>query len=221
MKKILLGGLILGLLSADYTISYQFDESDDISVIETMQYKNSHNIKLSYHYNDDKNIPQTGLYRINNIDYIVNLEDDMNLTYTIIDKNLHYKDNDKSTKEPFFKLIKKLDKEYIAGFNGEIWVVESTEDGVTEQENIVVCSNKELVKAVKDYFHIMKDFGEGANGQEFDYELESMFMVAKGYVLIAAKGIELLKFEKNSIPSMVFKLPKGTTKHIEDENGED
>jgi len=220
MKQILLIGLMCNILLADYTISYQFDESEDISVIETMQYRNSKNIKLSYHYSDNKNIVQTGLYRINNIDYIVNIEDDTKLTYTIIDKNIHSKDEYKSTKEPFFKLIKKLDKEYIAGFNGEVWVVESTEDGVTEQENIVVCSNKELVKAVKDYFHIMKDFGEGANGQEFDEELESMFMVAKGYVLIAAKGIELLNFEKNSIPSMIFRLPKGTTKHIDDEGEE-
>jgi len=216
MRKILLVTLFSIILSADYTISYQFDEGEEVSVIETMQYKDSKNIKLSYRYSDDKNPPQTGLYRIKNIDYIVNLEDDVNLTYTIVDKKIDKREKRNGTKERFFKLIKKLDKEYIAGFNGEIWVVESTEDGVTEQENIVVCSNKELVKAVKDYFNIMRDFGEGANGQEFDEELESMFMVADGYVLIAAKGIELIDFEKNSIPEVVFKLPKGATEHIED-----
>ena len=216
MRKILLLTLCSIILSADYTISYQFDEGEEVSVIETMQYKDSENIKLSYRYSDDKNPPQTGLYRIKNIDYIVNLEYDVNLTYTIVDKKIDKIEKRNGTKERFFKLIKKLDKEYIAGFNGEIWVVESTEDGVTEQENIVVCSNKELVKAVKDYFDIMRDFGEGANGQEFDEELESMFMVADGYVLIAAKGIELINFEKNSIPSIIFKLPKGATKHIEE-----
>jgi hypothetical protein len=216
MKKILLSILILGVLWADYTISYRFDDGENISIIETMQYKNSKNIKLSYHYRDDASIIQTGLYRIDNIDYIVNIEDDKKLTYTIIDKKKHIKGSFDSKREPFFKIIKKLDKEYMAGFNCEIWAVESTEDGVTEQENIVVCSNKELVKAVKDYFHIMKDFGEGANGQEFDEELESMFMVAEGYVLVGAKGIELVSFEKGSIPSSIFSLPKGTTKHIEE-----
>ena len=220
MNRLLFIILISSMLFGDYTISYQFDEGDDITIIETMQYKNSRNIKLSYHYSDDKNITKTGLYRIDNLDYIVNLENDTNLTYTIVDKSLHPTDESKSTKEPFFKFIKRLDKEYIAGFNGEVWTVESTEDGVTEQENIVVCSNKELVKAVKDYFKIMKDFGEGANGQEFDEELESMFMVARGYVLIAAKGIELIKFEKNTIPSIVFKLPEGVKEHIEDDDKE-
>ncbi len=179
-----------------------------------MQYKNSKNIKLSYHYDNDNNIEETGLYRILGKNYIVSDGDDK-LTYKEMIVNDTYSKNNNFNKQPFFKLIKKLDKEYIAGFNGEIWLVESTEDGKTEQEKIVICSNGELVSAVKDYFNIMRDFGEGASGQEFDDEFESMFMVKQGYVLIAADGIELVKFEKNSISSKVFTLPKGVTKYID------
>ncbi|SFV62538.1 hypothetical protein MNB_SV-9-911 [hydrothermal vent metagenome] len=217
MKKLLLTLLFTKLLLSDYTVSYQFDEGSDMSLIETMQYKDSNNIKLSYHYsNDNSSIEETGLYRILGKNYIVSYRD-KKLTYTDVIFDDSTSDNDNSPKQPFFKLIKKLDKEYIAGFNGEIWLVESTEDGKTEQEKIVICSNKELVNAVKDYFKIMRDFGEGASGQEFDEELESMFMVKDGYVLIAADGIELVKFEKNSISSKVFTLPKGVIKYKEED----
>ncbi len=214
MQKLLLTLLFTQLLLSDYTISYQFYSGSEVRLIETMQYKNSKNIKLSYHYDNDNNIEETGLYRILGKNYIVSDGDDK-LTYKEMIVNDTYSKNNNFNKQPFFKLIKKLDKEYIAGFNGEIWLVESTEDGKTEQEKIVICSNGELVSAVKDYFNIMRDFGEGASGQEFDDEFESMFMVKQGYVLIAADGIELVKFEKNSISSKVFTLPKGVTKYID------
>jgi len=70
---------------------------------------------------------------------------------------------------------------------------------------------------VKSYFDTMRIFGEGADGQEFDAELESMFMVADGYVLIAAKGIELISFDEKIIPSTFFNLPKNAQKYIESE----
>ncbi len=215
MKKILLSGLISIALMADYTISYQFEENEDISVIDIMQYKNDKNIKLSYHYNNDTNIlPKTGLYVIDGIRYSVE-QNDNNLTYHGVTQYGDMLDDCQAKPKPFFRVIKKLDKEYIAGFEGEIWLVESKEDGVKEQEKIVVSSNKELVQAVKTYFNIIKNFGEGASGQEFDVELQSMFMVAEGYVLIAAKGIELYKFEQNKIIPSTFVLPKEAKKVVE------
>ncbi len=222
MKKILLTGLISVALMADYTISYQFEEDDEISVIDMMQYKNDKNIKLSYHYNNDSNIfPKRGLYVINGIRYSVE-ENDNNLTYRGVTQYGDMIDDCQANPNPFFRVIKKLEKEYIAGFEGEIWLVESKEDGVREQEKIVVSSNKELVQAVKTYFNTIKNFGEGAYGQEFDAEFQSMFMVAEGYVLIAAKGIELYKFEQNEIVPSTFELPKEAKKVVEViENSED
>jgi hypothetical protein len=215
MKKLILSGLVSVLLMGDYTISYQFDEGDGVSVVDMMQYKDDKNIKLSYYYENETNkLPKRGLYVIDSIKYSVEGEDN-NLTYHGVTQYGETEDEAQPPKKPFFKVIKKLDKEYIAGFEGEIWVVESNEDGIKEQEKIVVCSNKDLVSAVKSYFSTIKDFGEGAYGQEYDEEFESMFMVADGYVLIAARGIELQHFEKKPIPQSVFSLPKEATKIVE------
>jgi len=216
MKKLLLSLLFTKLLLSDYTINYEFDSGGDLNLIESMQYKNSKNIKLSYHYDNNDSKEERGLYRISGKNYIVS-NDDGNITYKEVAVNTTYsKDDDSKNRKPFFRFIKKLDKEYIAGFNGEVWLVESTEDGKSEQEKIVICSNKELVKAVKDYFNIMRDFGEGASGQEFDEELESMFMAKDGYVLIGADDIELIKFDKGAISSKVFTIPKDAHKNTDE-----
>jgi len=215
IQKFILSLFVGVALMADYTISYQFEESEGVSVIDMMQYKDDKNIKLSYYYKSDTNtLPQRGLYVVDGIRYSVE-GDEHNLTYHGVTQYGETIDEPKSEVEPFFKVIKKLDKEYIAGFEGEIWVVESQEDGVKEQEKIVVCSNKFLVDAVKTYFNTIKEFGEGAYGQEYDEEFESMFMVADGYVLIAARGIELQNFEQKPISSDVFLLPKEAQKLVE------
>jgi len=215
MKKILLSSLFSIALLADYTLSYQFEESEDINVVDVMQYKDSKNIKLSYYYEGESSIlPKTGLYVIDGIRYSVE-ESDNNLTYHGVTQYGDINQEQQTNPEPFFKFIKKLDKEYIAGFEGEIWLVESQEDGIKEQEKIVVCSNKELVQAVKTYFNTIKYFGEGSYGQEFDAEFQSMFMVTDKYVLIAAKGIELQRFEQSQISPDTFKLPKEAHKITE------
>jgi len=215
MKKILLSSLFSVALLADYTLSYQFEESEDINVVDVMQYKDSKNIKLSYYYEGESSIlPKTGLYVIDGIRYSVE-ENDNNLTYHGVTQYGDINQEQQTSPEPFFKFLKKLDKEYIAGFEGEVWLVESKEDGVREQEKIVVCSNKELVQAVKTYFNTIKYFGEGSYGQEFDTEFQSMFMVTDKYVLIAAKGIELQRFEQSQISPNTFSLPKEAHKVIE------
>ncbi len=215
IKRIILSGLLSVVLMADYTISYQFDEGDGVSVVDMMQYRDDKNIKLSYYYENETNKqPKRGLYVIDSIKYSVE-GDDNNPPYHGVTQYGETIDEAQPKKEPFFKVIKKLDKEYIAGFEGEVWVVESSEDGIKEQEKIVVCSNKDLVSAVKSYFNTIKDFGEGAYGQEYDEEFESMFMVADGYVLIAARGIELQQFEQKPIPQSVFSLPKEAIKVVE------
>jgi hypothetical protein len=220
MKTILLVGLMMMKLSADYTLSYQFEEDIGVNIIETIHYKDDKNIKLSYHYaEDEKKDPASGLYVTDGKHYSVE-NDEGNITYRDIKKDQNLSANCQAKKEPFFKVLKKLGKEYIADFEGEVWLVESEEDGIKEEEKIIVCNDKDIVRAVKSYFDTMRIFGEGADGQEFDAELESMFMVADGYVLIAAKGIELITFDEKIIPSTFFNLPKNAQKYIESEETE-
>jgi len=215
MKAILLGGLMMVGLSADYTLSYQFEEDIEVNIVETIEYKNDKNVKLSYHYaEDEKKDNSSGLYVIDGKHYSVE-NNEGNITYQDINIEQNLSANCQAKKDPFFKVLKKLGKEYIANFEGEVWLVESEEDGIKEEEKIIVCNDKDIVTAVKSYFNTMRLFGEGADGQEFDEELESMFMVTDGYVLIAAKGIELIEFNEKLIPPTTFNLPKNAQKYRE------
>ena len=91
---------------------------------------------------------------------------------------------------------------------GEVWQVESEEDGRKYQEEIVVTNDKEVVEAMHISLWALNQFGEGPYGMEIDHDLETMMLVTDEYALLYAEGMVFKKLDKSKIPDTVFQLPK-------------
>jgi hypothetical protein len=191
----------------------------DNKINEIIEYKDAKNVKLSYTIDDeDDNLTGVGQYLINGRRYSV-LREDGNLTYMDMDKA--EKESDKLTKDlnltkgncnsaitkPFFKVLNKGKEKIVSGIKGEIWEVESEEDGEKYKEKIVVTNNKELVDAMSKSFEILQKFGEGPYGREIGADVKSMMFVEQGYVLISAEGIKYQELHNDKIPDGTIKLP--------------
>ena len=201
---------------ADFTLIYKMDNM----INEIIEYKDAKNVKLSYTIDDeDENLTDIGQYLIDDRRYSV-LREDGNLTYMDIDKteqktdeltqelNLTNDDCHAAITEPFFKVLKKGEEKIVSGIKGEVWEVESQEDGEKYREEIVVTKNKELVDAMHKSFEILKKFGEGPYGREIGPDVESMMFVEKGYILLSAEGIRYIELRYDKIPDDTIKLPK-------------
>ncbi len=210
------------MVCADFTLVYKMDNS----VNEIIQYKDAKNVKLSYSIDgDDENLTDVGEYLIDGRRYSV-LKEDGNLTYMDLDKaeaktdqltkelNLTDSDCEANITKAFFTILKKDGKESISGIKGEVWDVQSHEDGEKYREKIVVTNDKELVDAVTKAFAILKKFGEGPYGREIGSDEESMMFVKKGYVLMSADGIRYVELNHDKIPNGTIKLPKGAIDSI-------
>jgi len=203
-------------LWADFTLIYKMDNK----INEIIEYKDAKNVKLSYSVDDeDENLTGVGQYLIDGRRYSV-LREDGNLTYMDIDKaeqksdeltedlNLTEENCNAQITKPFFKVLNRGQEEIVSGIKGEIWEVESEEDGEKYREKIVVTNNKELVDAMSKSFEILQKFGEGPYGREIGLDIKSMMFVEKGYVLISAEGIRYQELRKDKIPKETIKLPK-------------
>jgi hypothetical protein len=104
-------------------------------------------------------------------------------------------------------LIKKLGKKQVEGIEGEIWEVESEEDGRRYREKIVVTDEREIVDAMKISIEALKRFGEGPYGMEIDHELETMMILSDKYVLLSAEGMRFKSYSTRKIDDSVFELP--------------
>jgi hypothetical protein len=216
MKKVVSIGLMVVSLYADFTMIYKMDGK----INEVVEYKDDKNVKLSYIIDGDENSSaQTGQYLIDGKRYSVVREEDGRLTYMDMDmideKSSEITDELNISKEscvvetkPFFTILKKGDTKTIRGVKGEVWDVESQEDGEKYREKIVVSDNRELVDAMRRSFKVLKMFGEGPYGMEIGDDVESMMLVTKDHVLLSAAGIEFVSLDHKDIPSGTIVLPK-------------
>jgi len=208
--------LMATMLFADFTMIYKMDGK----INEIVEYKDAKNVKLSYTVDgEDDNFTDIGQYLIDGRRYSV-LREDGNLTYMDIDKveqktdeltqELNLSDDKCKAiiEKPFFKVLKKGGEKIVAGIKGEVWEVESQEDGEKYREEIVVTNNPELVDAMTKSFRVLKKFGEGPYGREIGSDEESMMFVEKGYVLLSAEGIRFVELRHDKIPDDTIKLPK-------------
>jgi len=202
-------------LFADFTLIYKMDNK----INEIIEYKDAKNVKLSYTVDgEDENLTGVGQYLINGRRYSV-LREDGNLTYMDMDKaeekseelteelNLTTENCNAIITKPFFKVLNKAGEEIVSGIKGEVWEVESEEDGEKYREKIVVTNNKELVNAMSKSFEILQKFGEGPYGREIGTDEKSMMFIENGYVLISAEGIRYQELRKDKIPNDTLKLP--------------
>ncbi len=223
MNKILLISLLSISLYADFTLVYKMEGR----INEIIEYKDPQNVLLRYTIDGEENqTKQTGQYLIGGQRYSVTNEDG-NLTYVDLDKSdseasrltedLNVSQNSCSIVEkPFFTILKKGEAKTIKGIKGEVWEVESQEDGERYKESIVVTSNKELVDAMSRSLKIIKLFGEGPYGMEFGPDMESMMLVRDGYVLLSAEGIEFESLDHKPLATETIELPKNATDGFKD-----
>ena len=219
--KIILAGVVSTLLFADFTLVYEMDGGAEGKREEVIQYRNDNYVKLSFRKAGDKNTSNPeGQYIIDGTRYTV-LREDGKLIYmnmSKIDKataklvdELNVSGETKqvaSARKPFFTVLKKGAAKTIAGIKGEVWEVESEEDGEKYREEIVVSNNKELVDAMHTTIKILELFGEGPYGMEIGDDIVSMMLVADEYVLLSAEGMEFRKLSGEKIEETLFELPK-------------
>lgn len=227
MKIIILSGMMASMLFSDFTMVYDMDMGEGM-MEEVIRYKDSKNVKLFFRRpSQEGHDKATGQYVINGTRYTV-VREDGKLTYMNMNKIEEVTDKlteelnvskeqerDQENQKPFFKILKKNGTKIIAGIKGEVWTVESQEDGRKYQEEIVVTDNKKVVEAMGHTFEVLNQFGEGPYGMEIDKELQSMMMVSKDHVLISAKGMKLKRLDHEKIPDSVFVLPKEAVNGME------
>ena len=221
MLKIVFASLAATLLYADFTMIYEMDSGPDVKREEVIQYRDADHVKLSFRKAGEKEVSrQAGQYIIGGRRYTV-LREEGKLIYMDMDRidkatqklteELNVSKESKLApvaEKPFFTILKKGAGKTIAGIEGEVWQVESEEDGRKYQEEIVVTNNKEVVEALQISLRVLNQFGEGPYGMEIDHDLETMMLVADGYALLSAEGMVFKKLDKSKIPNDVFQLPK-------------
>ncbi len=228
MKKIAGIAFLTTFLHSDFTLVYEIDGGEEGKLEEVIEYKNANNIKLSFHKAGESNHSEAeGLYIIDGVRYSV-VKEDGKLIYLNMDKldevagkmanesrMATLQEGNRANDKPFFTPLKKGASKVVGGIEGEIWDVESNEDGEIFREQIVVTEEKEIVEAVLISLEVLKQFGEAPNGREFDHNLETMFHVDDTHVLLWAEGTEFKKFSKKSINEKVFRLPKDAVDGID------
>jgi len=229
MIRIVLASLMATLVYADFTMIYEMDSGSDGALEEIIQYRDADHVKLSFRKTGEKEVmSRTGQYIVGSRRYTVLKEEgkliymDMNkidkATQKLTDELNVSKEKGQNvvTEKPFFKILKKGVAKTIAGIAGEVWRVESEEDGRKYQEEIVVTNNKEIVEAMRTSLWALNQFGEGPYGMEIDHDLETMMLVTDEYVLLSAEGMVFKSLDKSTIPDTVFQLPKDAVNGMKD-----
>lgn len=229
MMKIVFASLMATLIYADFTMIYEMDSGPDGKLEEIIQYRDAGHVKLSFRKAGDKEVSsETGQYIVAGRRYTV-LREEGKLIYMDMDKidkatqklteelNVSKeKEQVLMTEKPFFTILKKGATKTIAGIAGEVWQVESEEDGRKYQEEIVVTNDKEIVEAMRISLWALNQFGEGPYGMEIDHDLETMMLVTDEYALLSAEGMVFKKLDKSKIADTVFQLPKDAVNGMKD-----
>ena len=212
----MLGGLLFG----DFTLVYEMGGEGDGKREEVIQYHDAKHVKLSFREVSRRNLPTPeGEYIIDGVRYAV-VREDGKLSYMNMSRidqvterlteelNVSRLPGKSAPSKPFFTRVKKSGKRTVAGIQGEVWEVESEEDGKKYREKIVVSDNRDLIDAMQRTIGVLQSFGEGPYGMEIDDDLVSMMLVADGYVLLSAEGMVFRSLDHREIEKSVFRLPK-------------
>lgn len=210
MKTSLL--FLLGLstaLFADYTMVLETGERGEQ---QTIEYKDDKHIKV----NMDQD---SGMLVIGEKAYMVNSEDGETKVIDMDEMRAMMggftgglKEKAKEVQDEMdMKVIKKGKSKRVAGIKGQVWTIEYDQDGETKRSDVVVTSDKRVVKTMSAYGKAISRMA--MSPEESDDEFMQMMQIAPGHVIIQADSDEeggsftLKSFSERSIPASTFALP--------------
>jgi hypothetical protein len=222
MKKIILSGLCLSALFADFTLEYNMGEDTH----QLVQYKDAKHVKISTFStssnNEDENVSQLVVgdkkYLVMNergktkyIDIEVMMEKMQGLAnqYSGLDLEELVADENEQFLKPKIKIIKKLKNKTVAGIDAEVWTVDFYDEGETERMDVAVTNDKKVVDAIGKYVKVMDSFSK-LNPEESS--MGSFFNIKKDYVLLSASDMNLVKFDDSLVDANLFILPNSISK---------
>lgn len=106
----------------------------------------------------------------------------------------------KKTK-PNYKIKKTSKRKTIAGIDGEVWLVHGKEGGQVYSQYVVVTNNPKVVKVIR---HLFISYSK-VDGEILD--LQNIFEIEPGYVLIKTDSMQLKSFSEVKLPPNVYTLP--------------
>ena len=191
-KIILAAGLLTSALWADFTLEYKMGGNKK----SVVQYKDAQHVLLSAG-DMGGNVKSMRLFS-GDKQYLI-MHHGAKPKYMDMSTMMGQKQNSVIPEEPGFKIIKTGKSKMVAGIKGQIWTLESEENGKKNHTDIVVTEDENVVDAVHKYSMIMQSTAPG---------LYHVMNPSKGYVTIEFGGMELIKFDRSDIPDSVFALPK-------------
>ena len=90
----------------------------------------------------------------------------------------------------------------VAGINGNVWMVFGHDGGQVYSQYVVVTNDPKVVKVMRNMFLSYSKM----NGEILD--LQNIFEIEPGYMLIKTDSMELKSFKKRELPSKAYTLPK-------------
>lgn len=209
MKKLILSGLCLSALLADFTLEYKM--GDDTS--QLVQYKDEKHVKISTSSasNEDENVSQI---IIGDKKYLI-MKEQGETKYIDIDEMMKKMQEMSNQYGGFIeeesdelgkidiKLVKKLENKIIAGINAEVWTVDFIDEENTQRMNIAVTNEKKVVDAIQKYVKVIDEFSQ-LNGE--DSQMSSLFNLKDGYVLLSSDEMSLVNFNTLEIDKNLFTL---------------
>ena len=101
-----------------------------------------------------------------------------------------------------YKIKKTSRRKNIAGIDGEVWMVYGREGGQIYSQYVVVTNNPKVVKVIKGMFISYSK----VHGEILD--LQNIFEIEPGYVLIKTDGMKLESFAEVNLSPKTYALPK-------------
>ena len=193
LKTLLLLGVCLSPLNADYILEYKMNDG-----IEKILYHNASTAKIV-----TSNESST-IYKIKEKTYIVNGN-------TIVDAeevgnlvNAYSEQNEVKVEKPTYKIEKTSKRVKVAGISGVLWIITGEMEGKPYRQEVVVSNDARIVKV----FETMNSMFSAMSGQNTD----EIFEITDGYVPIKMDEFELYSFKETSVKSSEYQLPKTAKK---------
>lgn len=101
-----------------------------------------------------------------------------------------------------YKIRKTKNKKTIAGIEGNVWLVFGREGGQVYSQYVVVTNDPKVVKVMRNMFLAYSKM----NGEILD--LQNIFEIEPGYMLIETDSMKLVSFAEVNIPPKMYTLPK-------------
>lgn len=186
------------MLNADYALIYNM-ETDKISYT----YKNKSTSKMINNSEDGLK----SVYLIDDHTYLVSknasgiqIKDANNLK---VKKRVYDASAYAATQtEPNYKIKKTKKRKTIAGIDGEVWMVFGRDGGQVYSQHVVVTSNPQIVKVMKNMFIAYSKM----DGEMLD--LQNIFEIEPGYMLIKTDNMSLESFVEVDLVPEIYALPQ-------------